>query len=119
MRRDFRKALRDEIKFRNITLKELTALSGVPIASINTYVGKQGSMPPVDTADKLARALGVTVEYLLYGKAESKGIVKATPDKATLLKLFDALTSEDKKIAYEMLMVLKKARDGAKKDAPN
>ena len=110
MRRDFRKALRDQIKYKNITLKELASLSGIPIGSINTYIGKQGSMPPVDTADKLAKALGVTVEYLLYGYHDSKGNVKMTSDQLEILKLFDTLSSEDKKITHEMMLLLKKAR---------
>ena len=48
--------------------KELAALSGVHKRAIDTYVRTNASMPPADTAVKIAKALGVTVEYLVTGE---------------------------------------------------
>jgi transcriptional regulator with XRE-family HTH domain len=48
--------------------KELAALSGVHKRAIDTYVRTNYSMPPADTAVKIAKALGVTVEYLVTGE---------------------------------------------------
>jgi len=46
----------------------LAALSGVHKRAVDTYVRTNSSMPPADTAVKIAKALGVTVEYLVTGE---------------------------------------------------
>ncbi|MDR1870151.1 MAG: helix-turn-helix domain-containing protein [Treponema sp.] len=51
--------------------KELSALSGVNKRAIDTYVRTRASMPPADAAVKIAKALGVTVEYLVTGEDSS------------------------------------------------
>lgn len=48
--------------------KELSAISGVHKRAIDTYVRANSSMPPADAAVKIAKALGVTVEYLVTGE---------------------------------------------------
>ncbi len=36
------------------------------------YLGTQGSMPPADVAVRLAKALNVTVEYLVTGEGKTE-----------------------------------------------
>jgi len=59
--------LKQELTYTGMLKKELAALSGVHKRAIDTYVRTNSSMPPADTAVKIARALGVTVEYLVTG----------------------------------------------------
>jgi transcriptional regulator with XRE-family HTH domain len=72
MERNFRKILRDELDYHGLTVKELAAKTSVAKGAINSYLGKQSSMPPADVAVKLAAALGVTVEYLVNGHDKSR-----------------------------------------------
>ena len=62
----FGKILATCMKEKRITKSELAKLSGVTARSINYYL-KDGRIPRIDTADKLLKALGVS---LTLGKEE-------------------------------------------------
>ena len=64
----FGKNLKQELIYSGILKKELAAKAGVNKRAIDTYVRTNSSMPPADTAVKIAKALGVTVEYLVTGE---------------------------------------------------
>jgi len=59
------------LAYNGMLKKELSAASGVHKRAIDTYVRTRASMPPADTAVKIAKALGVTVEYLVTGEDSS------------------------------------------------
>jgi len=63
----FKKTLREELDYQGLTVKELAIKSSVAKGALDTYLGKQASMPPADVAVRIASALGVTVEYLVNG----------------------------------------------------
>ena len=64
----FRENLKQELIFNGLMVKELAAISGVKKRALDTYLQyENASIPPADTAVKIARALGVTVEYLVTG----------------------------------------------------
>jgi transcriptional regulator with XRE-family HTH domain len=114
MERNFRKILRDELDYQGLTVKELAAKSAVAKGAINSYLGKQASMPPADTAVRIAAALGVTVEYLVNGQDENRdhpALFFYSPQKRSLLRVFDELVSEDQKLALDFVKLLKKNRD--------
>ncbi|MDR2718293.1 MAG: helix-turn-helix domain-containing protein [Treponema sp.] len=67
----FGENLKQELAYKGMLKKELAALSGVHKRAIDTYVRTRASMPPADTAVKIAKALGVTVEYLVTGEDSS------------------------------------------------
>jgi len=67
----FAKNLKRELAYSGMLKKELADLSGVHKRAIDTYVRTNSSMPPADTAVKIAKALGVTVEYLVTGEEPS------------------------------------------------
>ena len=67
----FGENLKQELAYTGMLKKELSALSGVHKRAIDTYVRTNYSMPPADTAVKIAKALGVTVEYLVTGEDTS------------------------------------------------
>ena len=67
----FGENLKQELVYNSMLKKELAALSGVHKRSIDTYVRTKASMPPADAAVKIAKALGVTVEYLVTGEDPS------------------------------------------------
>jgi transcriptional regulator with XRE-family HTH domain len=64
---DFKKNLRTELDYQDLTVKELGARTAIPKATLDCYLGMRTSMPPADVAVRIATALGVTVEYLVTG----------------------------------------------------
>ena len=76
----FGENLKQELTYNGMLKKELSALSGVNKRAIDTYVRTRASMPPADAAVKIAKALGVTVEYLVTGEdsSTSKEVRKIT-----------------------------------------
>jgi len=114
MEKNFRQILREELDYQGLTVKELAAKAEVAKGAIDSYLGKQASMPPADTAAKIANALGVTVEYLLNGHDEKKETVMpifSSPKKRSLLRIFDELSSEDQKLALDFVKLLRKNRE--------
>ena len=64
--------LRAELDFLGLTVKELSARTGIPQGTLNCYFGARASMPPADVAVKIASALGVTVEFLVTGREAAR-----------------------------------------------
>ena len=58
--------------YSGILVKELAAKSGVNKYSIDNYLNKRGQTPSVEAAVKIARVLGVSVEYLVTGKEKNR-----------------------------------------------
>ena len=111
---NFRKILREELDYQGLTVKELAAKSGVAKGAIDSYLGKQASMPPADTAVRLAEVLGVTVEYLVNGEdngRETPVQFYSSPKKRSLLRIFDEMAPEDQKLTLDFVKILKKNRE--------
>jgi transcriptional regulator with XRE-family HTH domain len=110
MESNFRKNLRDELVYQNLTVKELAAKSGVAKGALDCYVGKQASVPPATTAVKIARALGVSVEYLVSGQKHrhEELVVPSSPRVRAILKLFEDLDGEGQDIMVEIAQVLRR-----------
>jgi transcriptional regulator with XRE-family HTH domain len=64
---EFKKNLRLELDYLDLTVKELSAKTGIAKGTLDCYLGVRASMPPADIAVKIANALGVSVEYLITG----------------------------------------------------
>jgi transcriptional regulator with XRE-family HTH domain len=64
----FKENLRAELDYNDMVVKELSSASGVHKRALDTYLREKASMPPADAAVRIARALGVTVEYLVTGE---------------------------------------------------
>jgi transcriptional regulator with XRE-family HTH domain len=110
----FRKTLREELDYQGMTVKELSAKSMVAKGALDTYLGKQASMPPADVAVRIASALGVTVEYLVNGHDHSREKTApffSNPTKRLVLNIFDELLPDDQKLALNIVKLLKKNRN--------
>lgn len=66
----FKNNLRDELNYQDITVKELASKTGIPKPTIDCYLSARHTMPPADIAVRIAKALNVSVEYLVTGKDE-------------------------------------------------
>lgn len=75
----FRENLKDEMEYQGITLKELSALTSVSKGSLSNYLKENCSVPAADVAVKIAKALGVSVEYLVDGSNSMESEVQSLP----------------------------------------
>lgn len=64
----FRENLRIELDYQDITVKELSGRTGIPIATLDCYLGTRATEPSAENAVKIAQALRVTVEFLVTGE---------------------------------------------------
>lgn len=68
----FADRLRQEIDYLGLTRKELASKANIKQRALDMYLGTQASMPPADVAVRLAKALNVTVEYLVTGEIKEQ-----------------------------------------------
>lgn len=63
----FKENLKEELSYQGLMIKELAAKAGLNQRSVSNYLRENSSIPAADVAVKIARALGVSVEYLVEG----------------------------------------------------
>lgn len=56
------------MNLKNMLVKELSAKSGVKKRTLDKYLTDNGSIPSAEAAVKIARVLGVSVEFLVTGR---------------------------------------------------
>lgn len=83
---DFRHNLRNELDFQCLTVKELSARTGIPKSTLDCYLGSRATMPPADIAVRIAKALNVSVEFLVTGKEDSVEKNLMAEDQSKILK---------------------------------
>ena len=71
MGNNFRENLRSELNFQGVAIKELSARTGIPIATLDCYLGTRATVPSVEAAFKIAQALRVSIESLIIGEKTS------------------------------------------------
>ena len=63
----FSENLRDLLDYKGIELKELSAGTGISKNTLDNYLSGQKSLPNNENGVKIAKFLGVSAEYLVYG----------------------------------------------------
>jgi len=63
----FRENLKSQLEYSGMLVKELAARSGVKKKTLDSYLGARSYTPSAEAAVSIAKALGVTVEYLVIG----------------------------------------------------
>ena len=64
----FKENLKSELTFQDMLVKELSAKTGISKRTLDNYLRDNPANPTVENAVKIARALGVSVEYLVTGE---------------------------------------------------
>ncbi|MBQ9205276.1 MAG: helix-turn-helix transcriptional regulator [Treponema sp.] len=64
----FKETLKDELTFQDMQTKELAVKTGISLSTLNHYLSGNGNVPSAENAIKIARTLGVSVEYLMTGR---------------------------------------------------
>ena len=105
----FRENLRIELGYQGVTVKELAARTGIPIASLDCYLGIRGTLPAVDTAVKIAHALQVSVEYLVNNENASteKTLGKPNLEAQKIIRWVSSLNIEQCKAIHNLVKTFK------------
>ena len=100
----FKERLRDEIEYRGLLVKEVSAAVGISNSTFLSYIDSRGVLPNVETAVKIAKYLGVTVEYLVDGISEIQQNQEQSfySAKKQLNESYDKLSSHDKLILVKI-----------------
>jgi transcriptional regulator with XRE-family HTH domain len=97
----FRENLKQELSYNGMLIKELAAASAVHKRALDTYLRANASMPPADAAVRIARTLGVTVEYLVTGEKQ------ATPKDIRSISLdLYKLNKRDRKVVAILIKAM-------------
>jgi transcriptional regulator with XRE-family HTH domain len=103
----FKKHLKLELDYNDMTVNQLASLSGVQKRAIDNYLRtKNPAMPVADNAVKIARALGVTVEYLVLGE-EQPGLQEVRRISRNLHKV----SARDRRLIADLLESMIKRKD--------
>ena len=108
---DFKTNLRTELDFIGLTVKELSAKTGIPKRTLDCYLGIRASMPPADIAVKIADALGVSVEYLVTGKNNKKQVAIYDFNVRSVMQILPQLSKKDIEIILGLSKILKNQAD--------
>jgi transcriptional regulator with XRE-family HTH domain len=103
----FRENLKMEMEFSDVQGKELAAKAGIKLQTLKSYLGCRAKIPSAEAAVRIARALNVSVEYLVTGKNE-KPSSSYTPTVRALVQTALELSEKDRETALEIVKVLKK-----------
>ena len=90
----FKERLREEIEYRGLLVKEVSAAVGISNSTFLSYIDARGVLPNVETAVKIAKYLGVTVEYLVEGDVNPGNLNNSSTqsEKSKLSESYDKLT---------------------------
>lgn len=106
----FKERLRDEIEYRGLLVKEVSAAIGISNSTFLSYIDARSVLPNVETAVKIAKYLGVSVEYLVDGDTEvqNNNTESFHSAKIQLNKSYDKLSSHDKTILIKIADAMSK-----------
>ncbi|MDR0456366.1 MAG: helix-turn-helix domain-containing protein [Treponema sp.] len=115
----FRENLKAELAYADMRVKELAELSGIKKQTIDSYLRENNYIPSVVAAVNIARALGVSVEYLVMGEETKKDkLLSLHRELRPLIQSLEHLTREDRKIvidnAHNLGMMLQSKKANAR-----
>lgn len=100
----FRERLREQIDYCGYFDKEVAYMAGISKRTMDSYVGSESCMPSAEVAVRLAKVLGVTVEYLVTGEDNSKTHNKEFLEQKArdMLRHFSNLSERDKDLLISL-----------------
>jgi transcriptional regulator with XRE-family HTH domain len=105
----FRENLKRQLEYSGMLVKELAVRSGVKKKTLDSYLGNRGYKPSVEAAVNIAKALGVSVEYLVNG-IENKNVRQLSslpPDIQEIVLASEKLPTKDRSILLNLARLLK------------
>jgi transcriptional regulator with XRE-family HTH domain len=106
----FKENLKSELIYKDMLVKELAAKTGISRHTLDNYLNIREHIPTIDVAVKIAKALGVSVEYLATGEEPTPVNIHMTGEIIALVQNYNLLNSDDRKIVSELKQLLMKHR---------
>jgi transcriptional regulator with XRE-family HTH domain len=104
----FKENLKSELLYKTMMVKELASITGIKRHTLDNYLNTHNAIPNAEAAVKIAKALGVTVEYLVTGSESYNETVLASypEDLQLMVKIGSRLNKEDRKLALAILRTI-------------
>jgi transcriptional regulator with XRE-family HTH domain len=112
----FKDNLKTELEYSGILIKELAVRSGVNRRTIDNYLSTHECLPSADAAVKIARVLGVSVEYLMTGHETRREKLSLNSEMRALVKLIEQLDNNDRQIVFGIVQLLKTRKEKSASD---
>ena len=103
----FRENLKDELRFQDIKVKELESMTGISHNTINHYLAENGTSPLAEQAVKIAKALNISVEYLVTG-IDSATPRNIKPEVLNLINQLNCMNADDLNLISNLIERLRK-----------
>ena len=106
---DYARRLDDELKFRGMRKSDIVKGLGIPDSTVRSWWSRD-AMPAADIALKVARFLGVSLEYLIDGTESEKVIIREESPRISesdkkLLEIFKELSETDREEIEEIMQM--------------
>jgi len=113
----FKENFKSELIYSDMLVKELSSKTGISKHTLDNYLNTHNSLPNAEAAVKIARALGVSVEYLVTGTDGKNRKIQPplSPDMRLLVSIADKLSLQNRRLAIKLVKVLKEHEDDVKK----
>jgi transcriptional regulator with XRE-family HTH domain len=103
----FKENLKSELLYQGIQVKELAIKTGISRHTLDNYLNVRENMPTADIAVKIAKELGVTVEYLVTGEEnQTEKLMQGFKTRA-LIQNFNLLSEKDQKMIIAITQLIK------------
>ena len=105
----FSENLKSQLDYSGMLVKELAARSGVKKKTLESYLGARGYSPSVNAAVSIAKALGVSVEYLVTGTdgRNNRSLSSLPIDIQDIVFASEHLNTRDRQIILNLARFLK------------
>jgi len=103
----FRENLKSELLYQDMMVKELSAKTGISRHTLDNYLNVRENMPTADIAVKIAKVLGVTVEYLVTGEENQTEKFMLGSEIRALIQNFKLLSEKDQKMIIAITQLVK------------
>ena len=106
----FKENLKSELAYKGMLVKELAEKTGISRHTLDNYLNVREHIPTLDVAVKIAKALGVSVEYLATGEETPHEHSHMSQEAGKLIHNFNLLNESDRKIVLDHVQLLLKYR---------
>ena len=103
----FAENVRAELEYQDIQVKELAQKTGISKNTLDKYLSGRKSEPGVENAVKIARVLGVSVEYLVCNSENQKTKTQIyDKEEQMILREYNSLNNFNKQTIQDLLKSL-------------
>jgi transcriptional regulator with XRE-family HTH domain len=105
----FKENLKSELIYKGMLVKELAASAGISKHTIDNYLSVNSYTPSAENAVKIARVLGVSVEYLVAGCETccEKTLLSLTTETRAIVQAVEEMNVHDRKFMLGVVDLLK------------